>query len=123
MEVSHYFGSDILTSVNGDLQSVDVLTLSNQRILRRLLTNPGAYIWHLDYGAGLPAYIGQTLSNSKIQEIIGIIRNQIFLETSVSQIPAPIITITPITDGIYCSIQYTEATTQTLQLLTFNVSN
>lgn len=123
MDIYHYFGGDIGTNANGDLQSVDTTIKGQQRILRRLLTNPGDYIWHLDYGAGLPRYVGQTLSAGKFHEIKGLIKKQIFLEQAVAQNPEPVITLQTIPNGLYCSIQYTDAQTKTLQLLSFNVTN
>jgi len=123
MDIYHYFGNDIAVNVNGDLQAVDGLTESQQRILRRLLTNPGDYIWHPNYGAGLPRYVGQALSTSKYLEIKGLINSQIALEQSVAKTPAPVISLAANQTSLYCTIQYTEAASKTLQTLSFNVSN
>jgi hypothetical protein len=46
-------------------------------VLRRLLTNPGSYIWHLEYRAGLPQYLGQPAVLSAINSLI---ISQMFLE-------------------------------------------
>ncbi len=123
MDVYHYFGNDIVTSPTGDLQTVDGITKSQQRILRRLLTNPGTYIFHPSYGAGLPRYIGQALTTTKFQEIKGLITSQIFLEESVSKTPAPVITLSANQTVLYCSIKYTDATTLLPQILSFQVTN
>lgn len=123
MDISQFFGGDLIASSNGDLQTVDGVDWSQQRILRRLLTNPGDYIWRPTYGAGLQRYIGQALSLAKYQEIEGLIRSQIFLETSVSKTPAPVINLSATQTELFCSIQYTEANTKTLQVLTFSASN
>ena len=56
-DIAHQWGSDLLTSSVGDLASVSGPLLGQQRVLRRLLTNPGDYIWQLDYGAGLARFI------------------------------------------------------------------
>ena len=52
-DINHLWGNDLAFSATGDLATADVPTLTQQRVLRRLLTNPGDYIWELDYGAGL----------------------------------------------------------------------
>lgn len=122
MDIYQYFGSDIVASINGDLQSVDTTIKGQQRILRRLLTNPGTYIWHPSYGAGLPRFVGQTLSAGLFLEIKGLIRTQIFQEQAVAKSPDPIITINAIPNGIFCSIKYVDAASKTLQTLSFNVS-
>ena len=53
------WGGDLTLSPAGDLAAVPVEIEAQQRIIRRLLTNPGSYIWHLDYGAGLGRQIGK----------------------------------------------------------------
>ena len=52
-DLYHLIDNDLTCSPTGDLQSVDGLTLGNQRVLRRLLTAPGSYFWQPDYGGGL----------------------------------------------------------------------
>jgi phage baseplate assembly protein W len=69
MDCYHYFGNDLSVASNGDILLTDGITLSQQRILRRLLTNPGDYIWELTYGAGLPQFVGQPLSQSLLTQI------------------------------------------------------
>lgn len=122
-DIYHYFGNDIQASVNGDLLTVDGITKGQQRILRRLLTNPGDYIYHTDYGAGLPRYVGQALSTAKYQEIKGLITSQIFLESCVSKTPAPVITLNANQNTLFCEIQYTDAQTNLPQVLSFSVTN
>jgi hypothetical protein len=122
MDIYQYFGSDIVTSVNGDLQTVDTVLESQQRILRRLLTNPGTYIWHVGYGAGLPQYVGIALSNQILQKINGLVLSQMQLEGSVAQNPAPKISLQTIPNGLYCSIIYTLSTTLTQTVLNFTVT-
>src|SRR5579885_814759 len=97
-DAGHYWSTDLLTGATGDLQVVDGVLESQQRILRRLLTNPGDYLWQPDYGAGLPAKIGQPLDLTALTVLI---RSQMYLEASVSQDPEPQVIVTPIPDGIY----------------------
>lgn len=117
-DVSHNFGNDLDLGANGDLQDVSGVTQSSQRILRRLLTNPGDYIWEPTYGAGLPKRVGSTYT---VPEITGLIQGQMFLEPSVVQTPPPDISITAISGGISVQIIYTNADTGATNVLNFSV--
>lgn len=114
-----YYSQDLSASATGDIQPVAGTTRTQQRILRRLLTNPGDYLWHQDYGAGLPRYIGETLN---VPEITALIRGQILLEESVARFPEPVITIAEIAGGISCTIQYNDADLNAPQTLSFEVT-
>jgi hypothetical protein len=83
-DLSHYYGGDIAVSPTGDLAPIDGAVRGQQRILRRLLTNPGDYIWHPDYGAGLPQYVGQTLDAPKLKALI---LGQMRMEDCVAKTP------------------------------------
>lgn len=121
-DLNHYWGSDLTPGPTGDLQAVNGTVRGQQRVLRRLLTNPGDYVSHPDYGAGLPQYVGQLLDSGKI---IALIRSQILLEESVARVPAPQITVQQMaTDltGLAVRIAYNDAATNTPTVLSFNVS-
>lgn len=109
-EPAHIFGNDLQLSATGDLLLVSGVAETRQRILRRLLTNLGDYIWELDYGAGLPAKVGR---KANAAQITGIVRSQIFQEQSVAQTPAPKVTVSVNPNGtVTCNITYTDAPTQ-----------
>ena len=74
-----------------------------QRVIRRLLTSAGQYIWHMEYGAGLPAYVGQPV---QLQAIQAIVLSQLLLEDCVSQDPPPQVVATSILNGINLNISY-----------------
>ena len=57
-DLAHEFGADLQAGPTGDLALADGAALGRQRVLRRLLTNPGDYIWHPTYGAGLARFVG-----------------------------------------------------------------
>jgi phage baseplate assembly protein W len=125
-DVFHMWGSDLVAGpintaagvVNstGDLLTVGGTDLEQsgqgktvQRLLRRLLTNPGEYMWQPGYGAGLGRFLGQPIS---VPVITAVIRSQIFLEAAVAQSPAPVITVTALKNGtVSCRILYTDALT------------
>ncbi len=118
-DLNHFFSNDLNISNTGDLATVTGITRGQQRILRRLLTNQGAYIFQANYGAGLPQFIGQVLN---VPQITALIRSQIFLEDCVAKNPAPQITITPILNGLCVYIKYTDASTDSVSVLSFNVN-
>ncbi|MDY3551396.1 hypothetical protein R5W24_000472 [Gemmata sp. JC717] len=118
-DIAHYFSSDIGLGATGGVQVAEGTLESQQRILRRLLTNPGDYIWEPEYGAGLPRYIGEKLD---IVALTALIRSQMYLEASVQQQPEPQITATPIQNGIYVRIVYVEAETGRTEVLAFEVT-
>src|ERR1700722_13907659 len=96
-DAGHYFGGDLQLSAPGDLLAVDSILECNQRILRRLLTNAGDYIWNPGYGAGLPKRIGSTIDQPETQSLIA---SQMFLESAVIQNPPPQIETSPLANGL-----------------------
>jgi phage baseplate assembly protein W len=97
--------------------------LGQQRVLRRLLTNPGDYIWHLDYGAGLAQFIGRPVSPLQISAVI---RSQIFKESAVARQPEPVIDVQLSPGGgtgtVYVYIRYVDADSTQTQVLSFSVA-
>lgn len=121
-DIFQYWGDDLAFSDQGDLLVVSGTTEGVQRVLRRLLTNLGSYIWHVGptgYGAGVRAKVGAILD---VQELTSLIRSQIFLEAVVSPTPEPIITITPTIDGAFVRIQYLDAPTQNPAVVAFDIT-
>ena len=119
-DISHIIGSDLSLGLTGDLASVDAPSLTTQRVLRRLLTNPGDYLWQLGYGGGLPRMVGQP---ANVPAITGIIRSQILQEAAVAQNPAPTVTVSSSPDGtVFAQVQYTDAATGAAQVLTVPLS-
>lgn len=118
-DLYHLWGGDLATGVTGDLLPVADGSRTTQRILRRLLTNPGEYIWHPTYGAGLPARVGDTFDAGAIAALI---RGQILLEPTVAPTPEPDVSVTAIQNGMSVSIRYTDALTNAPALLSFDVT-
>lgn len=118
-DLNHYIGSDLTTSPTGDFATVDGTVKGQQRVLRRLLTNPGDYIWHPTYGGGLGKKVGSTLD---VDEIDAVIRGQIAMEAAVAKSPPPIIEVRPIPNGVFVRIAYSDAVSKTPQILSFNVN-
>lgn len=118
-DLYQWYGGDVSSSATGDFQPVTGDTRSQQRIIRRLCTNPGDYIQHPDYGGGLPKMIG---SNATDAEVKAVVQSQLRLEDSILQNPAPIVTVTAINAGKQIQIQYTDALTRKPVLLSFDVA-
>jgi phage baseplate assembly protein W len=118
VDLYHMIGNDLNHGSSGDLQSVDGTIQGQQRVLRRLLTSPGTYIWQTDYGGGLPALVGQTLDTGAITAVI---RNQLALEAVVASDPAPVIMVHPIANGVFVTISYVDADNGAQTTLNFNL--
>jgi phage baseplate assembly protein W len=117
-DLFHSFGSDLTTSPTGDLAAASGPTLGQQRVLKRLLTNPGDYIWQPDYGAGLAQFVGQPAA---INQIRAVIRSQIFKEAAVARTPEPLVDVTfDQTGTVYVHVRYADASTGQTQLLSFS---
>ena len=120
-DLSHEFGADLVASPTGDLGLADGAALGRQRVLRRLLTNPGDYIWQPDYGAGLGRFIGEPAAPERISAVI---RSQIFRETAVARSPEPGITVQAGRDGrVFVTIRYADADSGQTQSLNFRVGD
>jgi phage baseplate assembly protein W len=122
-DLYHEWGQDLVPTSSGDFQTVDGVTLGTQRVLRRLLTNPGDYIFHPTYGAGLPARVGTLLDTPGLTALI---RSQMFQEACVATTPLPTVNITQIADGsgsISVDITYTDAQSGQQASLSFDLSS
>ncbi|MCB5944113.1 hypothetical protein [Acidocella sp. KAb 2-4] len=113
------FGGDLAVGPTGDLLLSDGAALTQQRVLRRLLTNPGDYIWQLSYGAGLGQYVGQPGAPAAIA---GVARTQVLREAAVAASPAPRVTVAAQADGtVNLSLNYTDAAAGETSALTFSL--
>ena len=123
-ELDHYIGADLSASTSGDLQAVSGTLRGQQRVLRRLLTNPGDYIFHPTYGAGLARYVGQTADVGKLKALVG---SQMLLENAVAKSPAHSVSVAQIANasggGFAVSVTYNDATSGQPVALSFNVQD
>jgi hypothetical protein len=115
----HYFSSDLTLSANGDLLTADGVEESQERVLRRLLTNQPDYLWQPAYGAGLPGYIGQPHDQPTLTALI---KAQMYLEADVSHDPEPQIILQQIPNGISAQITYMSIQTGDPVLLSFDLT-
>ena len=120
-DVSQLWGSDLSLSPTGDLALASGSMLGQQRVLRRLLTNPGEYIWQPSYGAGLAQFIGGPANALQIRAVI---RSQIFKESTVARTPEPVIDVVPSSGdgGVYVHIRYVDSGSGQTQTLFFSIN-
>ncbi len=115
------WGNDLAVDAHGDFALASGALRSQQRVLRRLLTNPGDYIWQPAYGAGLAQFVGQPANPLQIEAII---RTQLLNEPAVAQTPAPSVTVSYDSLGtISVMLSYVDATNGETQLLSFGIRN
>lgn len=120
-DVAHIIGQDLQLGPTGDLAVVDGSAETQQRILHRLLTSAGTYIWQLSYGAGLPALVGSVAS---LQQIAAIIRAQMAYEPAVALSPEPQVMLTDVAPTeVNATITYTDAESGSMQTLTLPIGD
>jgi len=121
-DIDHQWGSDLCFGATGDIAVVSGAAMSQERILRRLLTNPFDYIWHTTYGAALASFVGEPANVNRIQAVV---RSQIFKEVTVAREPEPTINVTISPGGsagdVYVQISYFDSATAQTQALSFSV--
>lgn len=130
-DLAHFWGSDLVPASNGDLFIATGTLAGEQRVLRRLLTNsqlvdPNGVVqasadatFHPTYGASLPRQVGMPVN---IPLTNATIVSQMGKEQAVSHLPLPVITVTPIQDGINAIVAYNDAASQTPVTLDFDVT-
>lgn len=114
-DLAHVVGQDLQLTPLGDLAVVTSAQETQQRVLHRLLTGTGSYIWHLSYGAGLPGLVGSVVSQ---QQVNAIIVAQMNYESGVAALPEPnvIVKMGDLAD-VCVRITYTDATLKSSQTL------
>lgn len=119
-DLSHTIGADLEVSAGADLLSVSGSEWGRQRVLRRLLTNPGDCIFHPEYGAGLPAMVGRPVNEARIAAIV---RAQMLQEGAVARSPMPTVEVTSTPTGtVTLHVRYADANTGEAQLLTVPIA-
>lgn len=118
-DLYHFTGGDLDTSSTGDVRTASASDRVKQRILRRLLTNPGDYLFHPQYGAGLGKKIGEAVRPGEWKALIS---GQMLLEEAVASHPPPLVRLKHIEGGISVSVSFTEAMTGAPETLIFDVT-
>jgi hypothetical protein len=98
------WGGDLSIGPRGDINVTSIQTNVQQRLVRRLLTNPGDYIWHTNYGAGLGSFVGKPYSLGNIESVV---LSQLELEPLVAVTTAPTVLINQSETGPSATISVT----------------
>lgn len=118
-DLFHNFGADLAIGPTGDLALSSGSLLTQQRVLRRLLTNSGDYIWQIAYGGGLAQFIGQPTSSGQISAVV---QDQLTRESRIAKTPAPQISVTAQMDGtVTLNIGYADSATGQTTSLSFSL--
>jgi hypothetical protein len=121
MDIQQLFGNDISLDGTGNLSVSSGSEQAKEAIVRRLLTNPGDYIWHPDYGAGIGRFVGENLSTANYDEIRSTIVSQILLEETVAKNPVPQISFKALPGNILqASVVYYDAIDNVPKSISFN---
>ncbi len=108
-DIAHVFGDDLNVGSSGDLACVFDDEAVRERVLRRLLTSRGTYIWQPSYGAGLASFVGD-IANAAL--LLSIVRGQMLLEADVARKPLPTVSVSAADSGIATAmITYVSAMT------------
>lgn len=118
-DLFHYVGTDLSVSPSGDLLPVTGTERRKQKILRRLITNPGELVFHPEYGAGLGQKVGESVN---INEWKALILGQMKLEDCVARSPEPTVTLNLIDNGVDVYVKYTDAVSGTAEFLNFDIT-
>lgn len=101
--------SDFGLDNTGDLALADGDDEGRQRLERRLFTPQQGYVWHPEYGAGLPQRIGDPYTVNQIKSVVA---SQIGMEAAVAPYPPPQLTVDVSPnqpDAVMIGIQYWDA--------------
>src|SRR6185312_8089009 len=103
-DLSLEWNDDFGPDSTGDLFVVDGDDEVRQRLERRLFTAVQGYVWHPDYGAGLPQKVGSVLTVGDIKSVVA---KQLALEATVAPNPPAQLTVTQQDGGtVIISILY-----------------
>ena len=103
------WGGDLEVGATGDLRLTAASDAVRERVLRRLLTNLGAYIWHLDYGGGLGSLVGSPVREGYLQSIVN---RQMRMEQSIATTPEPTVSMNSNAGSpntLYLTIKYRDS--------------
>lgn len=106
-DLSHIHGQDLTVSATGGLLLSSGTEHGQQRVIRRLMTNPGDDQWTPEYGGGAPAFVGSTASADRIRAAF---LKQMRMEAVVDQSVAPRVTVSAQPNGTTtATVEYRDA--------------
>ncbi len=118
-DLSLPWSGDLSLSPTGGVELISGSQLTRERLVRRLLTNPGDLLEDLTYGAGLARFIGRPVDAPAMQALIA---EQAEQEATVSSVTSVTVTSDRI-GSVTATVAYQEAGIPASQLLTLTVSS
>ena len=113
------WNDDFVADASGDLLMASGVDLANQSIVRRVMTAVQGYVFHPEYGAGLPQKIGGVYQPSTIKAIV---QSQVALDANVDQSKAVVVDVAALDGGVnVVTISYTAASTSEAAVLSFTL--
>ena len=122
MDIYHEIGDDIQLDSTNDLLFVHDTTETNQRIMRRLFTNKGTYIWNSKFGASIPWKVGESLSLEVYKDIVNQVTASVLEDDDVAKSPPPEINIKTTSNGLICYIKYYNLSSDEHDTITLQVT-
>ena len=122
MDISHEIGDDIRLDSTNDLAFVFDTDETNQRIMRRLFTNKGTYIWNAKWGASIPWKVGETLSLELYNLVVNEVTAAVLEDEDVAKDPPPEISIKTTNNGLICYIRYYNTSSDKHDTISFRVT-
>ena len=114
------WGGDLSLAPNNDLALVSDDVLTQQRVLRRILTTAPDYFWEPSYGGGLGQVVGSPAQRGANEARI---QAQMALVASVAESPPPTVSVVFDSPGTFAvSTSYFDSGTQLSSALTFMVA-
>ncbi|MBR0560330.1 phage tail protein [Neokomagataea anthophila] len=118
ISLGHIYGGDLQISASG-LACVSGEEATKQRVLRGILTNSGGYVWHYDYGAGLPRMVGNVVEEGVISAAI---RQSLAADAGVdSSRPIEVSIIQGLGGVVQCVVSYFDKISGNIILLKENI--
>ena len=106
-DLQHLWSSDLSVDASGDIALTDGSDEVRERVIRRLMTSVSEYVWHVEYGACLPQWVGEVADGARIASLV---RSQMLLDEAVSRVPEPEVTVAVGDDGlVFLGVTYTDA--------------
>ncbi len=93
-----YAAGGLQVAADGDYRTIEDKEALEQALLRRLVTSPGEYAFHPDYGAGVRRAVNRSGSRAQLTQLRNLVLTQLRADERVRAVPA--VSVTRIERGI-----------------------
>lgn len=102
-----YFNDDLQVSSTGDYATVQGQDALKQAIKSRLITAPGEYAVHPEYGCGVSRWLKKRMSKSDLDNLRQTIIDQMSKEPRIQKVNDVEVTLLSSGEGVHISIRVT----------------